>query len=318
MQTRSFKKLDDDSSKKPHNTHLIVETNSSGILYLVDSVDQTKLYKTTDKGKNWSLITTRDENIRVLWHDRTNEKLYLCDCNNNADNNDIDVAYIDLTDDSINSLGTLNEGAGEKLYAMDIFIIVGQVYLFVIVDGVLGQSRVYSVDAPGFTEIDATANNPPLGISYSAIISGVAYWVYDYVGDNIVIIKFDNPNLSNLHNEGNFQGGAVDNLRGLASDNSDILYFILEDTDDNKNYLCTYVITSDTFTQLAEYNVALMLDRNNSGIAPNEFEKGFGISDQKVYEIKPRRGGVRVLQNLSAQLGVKQIKWITDNFLYAE
>ena len=314
MQHRRFKALSIVSAKKPFNTHLWVET-SAGVLWLVDSLDQTKLYKSTDKADNWTLIDTTDNEIRALWLDDGNDKLYYCDCDNANDNNDIDVNYIDLTDDSINSLGTLNEGAGEKLFALDIFLIAATIYLFVIVDGVLGQARVYSVDDPGFTEIDAVASDPPLGISHTAIIGTKAYWVYDFVGNSINILKFDNPNLSNLETQANFQGGTSDNLRGLASDNSDVLYMVLEDTDDNKNYLCSYAITADTFTQLAEYNIALMLDRNNVGTVPNEFEKGFSIdSTETVYEIRPRKGGVRILQNMSAITDAVIIA-ITDNFL---
>ena len=102
------------SAQKPDNTHLFIETNSSGILYLVDSVDNTKLYKSIDKGDNWSLIETRTYDIVAFWHDRTNERLYAATGDRSAKvgSDDFEAFYVDLTDDSIIEVGAHNDANG--------------------------------------------------------------------------------------------------------------------------------------------------------------------------------------------------------------
>ncbi|KKK46823.1 hypothetical protein LCGC14_3161400 [marine sediment metagenome] len=50
-----FKALGITSARKPVHTHLFIEI-SNGNIYIVDSVDSTKIYKSTDKGENWKYV----------------------------------------------------------------------------------------------------------------------------------------------------------------------------------------------------------------------------------------------------------------------
>ena len=102
--------------------------------------------------------------------------------------------------------------------------------------------------------------------------------------------------------------------RGSAYDGSDNIYFVGNKDGDGLNYLLRYNITGNSITALSVYNIALQLDRNNRATIPNELEKAFGISNEIVYEIKPRRGGIIQLQDLNGSAGGNIIA-ITDNFL---
>ena len=64
------------NSKKPQNTHLFHEMNSSASLYLVDSSDNTKWLKTTDEGITVSTAYTCEANITKSAPDRTNGYVY--------------------------------------------------------------------------------------------------------------------------------------------------------------------------------------------------------------------------------------------------
>ncbi|KKL64861.1 hypothetical protein LCGC14_2160750, partial [marine sediment metagenome] len=68
------------SAIKPENTHLWWETDNLGTIYAVDSTDNRNLYKTTNKGSTWNLITTRTKNIARAYPDLTNGVIYFIDC----------------------------------------------------------------------------------------------------------------------------------------------------------------------------------------------------------------------------------------------
>jgi len=121
------------SAKLPQNTHLWTET-SAGVLYLVDSTDNTKLYKSTDKGDNWTQVDCdpddiyggandkeRPKKIARSWYDRVNDYIYFVDCN--YDRTTSYVWYIDLSDDSIVEV----DSAPDNIY--DVFIIGTKVFM---------------------------------------------------------------------------------------------------------------------------------------------------------------------------------------------
>jgi len=109
------------------------------------------------------------------------------------------------------------------------------------------------------------------------------------------------------------------NRRSIAYDNDDILFYVLQKISDAKYYLQSYKISTSTNTEIAKYNIALMLDRNNSGVIPNAYEKGFEIGGTKMYQIMPKTGKVFLIQDISVSPGFAEgsyIVAITDNFMF--
>jgi len=106
-----------ENNKYPQSLHLTIET-SNGYLYFVDSADNTKVYKTIDKGITVTQVDidpndvsgdnkSRLTKIQAMWYDRTNERIYMIDCDNNflADQF-LYCCYIDLSNDSVIELGS--------------------------------------------------------------------------------------------------------------------------------------------------------------------------------------------------------------------
>ncbi len=105
-----FKALGITSTKIPQNTHLWVES-AAGNLYLVDSIDNTKIYKSLDKGAIQTQLDidpgnawggdnkSRPKNIVALWYDRTNSKIYFLD--SDKDGTDSHIFTMDLSDDTV-------------------------------------------------------------------------------------------------------------------------------------------------------------------------------------------------------------------------
>lgn len=80
--------------------------------------------------------------------------------------------------------------------------------------------------------------------------------------------------------------------RTITYDNSDVISFTL--FYDPDYYYCTYSIGGDTFTKKGEYDIILMLDRNcdtSNDIGFNT-EKGFSLTEDKVYQISKSRGNL--------------------------
>ena len=319
MQHRRFKDLGIVSAQKPKNTHLFIET-SDGTLWLADSVDAAKLYYSTDKGDNWTLKTTRVDKIKMFYYDRINERVYAVD-GTTADASSSRQFYIDTTDKSITE-GDLAGGNDEMLD--------------IIWDGTRAFSIKFNRIGAGAGEVDFFARefNSVFSDSHATgdifdaknydmtpgiVISGFYWFLYWHEdNNNVELWKYEIANNGWTKMETSTAGIKIStnkSQQGFAYDGSDVLYFVLYDTGDSKHYLYTYIITTDTLTKKGVYNISLMLDRNNSAITPNEFEKGFSIgASETVYEIKARRGGIRILQNM-ADITDAVIIAITDNFL---
>ena len=86
----------------------LVET-ATDVLYIVGTYNE--IYKSIDKGANWTLIDTRDGAIWALFFDRPNDKLYIL--NDKGLGNG--VGYIDLTNDSIVEIGGQISATGVRI-----------------------------------------------------------------------------------------------------------------------------------------------------------------------------------------------------------
>jgi len=105
---------------------------------------------------------------------------------------------------------------------------------------------------------------------------------------------------------------------GISYDDIDTLYFVLQDTGDSKNYLHTYEITDDNLTKGGEYNIALMLNRNTdqNNDQPFNLEKGFHLTDRKIYQIASSKGRLFKIADLTTELADGTIVGITDSYMF--
>ena len=323
MQHRRFKDLGITSTKKPFNTHLWWEHSTYGLI-LVDSGDQTKLFISTDKGDNWSEIDLSDNinsyKIQSGWLDGNDLWLVMCDNDGTAD--DFEVCFIELDDSNDCNPIAVSVGADvNTVYAHDIFKIGTDIFVL------NGEERagleyfvVWDVDTNPFVEKDDTRKGVADGINimtYGVVVGTTAYWMLTVTGDtNLLVTRYLHATTT-VEVKSQFDDYYLDpniEYKGLSYDGVNSIYGIVKFDTDAKYYLMNYSIDDD-YTPKGEYNIVLMLDRNNVGTVPNEFEKGFSIdSTETVFEITPKRSGIRVLQNM-ADITDAVIIAITDNFL---
>ena len=329
MKHRRFQDLSIVSTKKPFNTHLWWEHSTYGFL-MVDSADQTVLLFSTKArllvdGSDWDIVDLSDNansyKIQSGWLDGNDLWLVMCDNDGTAD--DFEVCFIEFDDSNdCNPIGVLVGANADTVYAGDIFKIGSDIFVFNYeVRGANKYLVIWDVDTAPFTE-KAKVEVSYFGSTgfYKNVVTGTIYYGIIYIpalGD-IYAIVYDNSIPSILFKVNQLEDYEIPTNKsqaGASYDDSNLIYFVAKQTADGKNYLVSYSITGDSFTVLSEYDIALMLDRNNSATVPNEFEKGFSIgASEIVYEIKARRGGVRVLQDMSVITDAVIIA-ITDNFL---
>lgn len=335
MKYHRFKALGITSSKKPQNTHLWFELDS-GMLYLVDSVDNTKIYYSADKGLSWTQLDidpsntsgdnkSRDHKIQSAWHDRGNSIIWFIDCENDGIQVDFDVWKLDYsgseTAPSITEIGTSVAG-GICHIVYDIFVIGTNTYASVYeleadADTVL---KIYDVDTAPFTLKDSITHSPVniwVNAGMSVVISDKAYFIaHRLTGLTMYMMIYDATG-NTLTTHDSFAGyfiGANKSFASLAYDGRNIIHSTAYKDADGLYYSFEYDITADDWsggTSLT--NVALMSDRNCPGVAPNEMEKGFGITNETVYEMRYSRSGIMLLQDCS-DLTDANIIAITDNF----
>lgn len=311
-----------DTTKKPFNTHLFVEA-SDGDFYLVDSADQTKLYKSDDEGASWDLITTRTQKIQSCWYDRTNEKIWFVDCDQQA--NAFDVWNLTLSNDSVTSVGSSSGANAGTVDVMDIFRIGTDTFVinFETRDASTDIFVVWDVDATPFVEKDTEEFPDAIPSKYSrGVVSGNIYYGYNnyYFADpaylRCSVVKYDNtgPTISILSplTDAGYDIPDDENQKGCAFDNDDLIYLILKKSADSKNYLWKYSISGTSWIEICEYNIALMLDRNTaSGI----YEKAFHITNPYIYQI--HRAYANLFKIGKTDTGDTLIG-ISDNFLFVE
>ncbi|KKL17472.1 hypothetical protein LCGC14_2485240, partial [marine sediment metagenome] len=326
MQYRRWTPLGITSAKKPKYTYLQIE--DSGNLIAVDSIQPLFLMKSIDKGDNWSNIEERTSNndlILGMWHDVGANRLYCCSISGAGPTQY--AFYVDLSDDSITEFGSTptSTTTEDTNQGRDIFKIGSTFYMTnqiqTAVGGVHMEIRVYKYDAGWVLDasisLDGIANLAPSPKPVVVIGTDAYFFVRNALGANtLYLVKFDStvPSLTKLYTTTTYDR-PTPNLQPLAYDGNNLIYAVLTKT--GTNHLMTWNITSSSITELAPYDVALQLDRNNRGTVPNEFEKGFDITTKIIYEIKARRGGLILLQDMSSLLS-GNIVAMTDNFFFAD
>ncbi len=301
-----FKALGITSTKKPFNTHLWWEM-SNGDLLLVDSTSQTDLLISDDKGANWNTVSTgsfsggkitRTQNIQMGWQDRDDDKIWFVDCDNDGVDNTFTVWYLTISTYILTEVDDKVETTA--IYVYDINKRDGKIEVVLReVNFDNHRIRFYDVDQSPFTETYSVNLNTPWALTTMVVIGTTSYGVLDH-STNLRYLTFDGTIVQLKVVKLNYSLPASMNQWGHAYDNIDNLYFSGVRDADGLTYLIKYNISGNVISAGAEYNIALMLDRNNIGTIPNESEKAFGISNEIVYEITTRKGGILQLQDCSA------------------
>ena len=304
----------------PQNTHLIIETTL--YLFYVSADDNTEFWKYIKATGNDAIVDMnpggsdkRDHKIQALWNDGTH--IWGVDCDNDGTADDFDVWKLEIVDDTLTEIGTSAGADVNTVYVYDIFKIGSDVFVLNVEDrATVELAVVWDVGSAPFVEQDTLGGNPGTPITFGVVIGTKAYFISGPVIFCGLII-YDNsiPSLAYSSNLGGHVIVADRNLHSIAYDGNDLLYFISENTGDNKNYLVIYSIGEDSFVVKSEYNVALMLDRNNIGAPPQspyEFEKAFHITEPNVYQISKGKYHLLKIQQLTSDYTIKAI---TDKYL---
>ncbi len=338
MEQYRFKDIGITSTKAPFNTHLIWVHATYGII-MVDSTDQTVLLHSTIARllidpSDWSIVDISDNanSYKIQAGSLDENDLWLVSCDNDGTADDFEVFFIEFDDSNDCNPIDVSTGADvNSVYAWDI-IKVGASF-FVI------NAEEHAADAPNVARIMSwnVTNNPfvidteealatgansnDYEFSYSVVIGTDVYLMIAFSPSTIAGVIIWDSAINDFAPGAQFAGNADlpddRNSWSLAYDGINFISCVFKDLDDgNKNKLGVYSITGDSWEELGVYNIALQLDRNNAGTVPNELEKGFGLSDEMVYELKPNKGGIIQLQDLSSQLS-GNIVAITDTLLFA-
>ena len=333
MKKYEFVDLEIDSTKYPFNTHLFWEHSTYGI-FMVDGTDQTVLLHSTIArllidGSDWDIVDLSDNTnsykIQSGYLDGNDLWLIMCDNDGTAD--DYEVCYIEFDDSNdCNPVGVSTLGDINTIYAYDIIK--------------MGDGNFYSLSRNlrsgglPFSDIDIVTTAPFVHKSHFnnalddmsfAVATGsttfihtqhntdfdiILVYEYDTGTENLTILSINLPRPTNYTLPPRSQ-------TALAYNDLNIIYFVAQKDSDSKFYLWTYNISEDEFVEVGEYNVALMLDRNNNKTSPTELEKAFGLVDKNVYELKPIGGTISKFQDMSVLLAT-DIIGITDNYLIAD
>ena len=331
LQTRTYQDLGIDSTKRPFNTHLWWEHSTYGII-MVDSTNQTVLLQSTKArllvdGSDWTTIDLSDNtnSYKIQAGSLEGNDLWLVMCDNDGTADDFEVCFIELDDSNdCNPIGVSAGADINTVYAHDIFKL-GSNILVMESEERTAQTHivVWDVDtAPNITEVHNRnyVAQHIFSLSFGVVVGTGFYFSLDSnLSTNFSLFKYDSAGGigAALAAISGFNLPSNGSQKGLSYDGIDTIFYIANKIADGLNYLYAYSVTDDINVDLGVYNIALMLDRNNEGVFPNELEKGFGISNEITYEIKARRGGIIQLQDLSALLTTNIIA-ITDNFLMVD
>ena len=320
MKYYNYTDLEITSSIKPRYMHLLIETNSAGTLYTVDINNHNIVAKTTDKGANWTTVETRTAGHAIIsaWHDRANEVIYFVE--RDATSDGIVCFQLDYgSSDTITEFGSIPTGGGGEIFnPMDLFMISTNLYVSISHDDGGGNKtlEIYKWVDPNWV-LDATwvGARTSQAAGYVAVIGSLAYMIgFDYTGFNgdihVLVYSDAGNSLTSLEQVTNNDDKQLANTqyRALPYDGNDVLYWILWDKGESKYYLYYYSITNDTATQLGEYNVCLMLDRNTNGVQ----EKAFHATEYKIYQIQENKVQLNLISTPSTDAVFFSI---TDTFL---
>ena len=311
----NYTNLEITSAKNPADTHLFFET-SAGILYLVDSGDRTKFYKSIDKGDNLTQVDvdpdnssgdnkSRDFGTFIAWHDRTNTIIYLVDLDTVGD--DLYMWKIDYPTDTVTDLGSISK---TDIIPHDIFIIGSDLFVFAYhKNGAQDQFEIFKWVDPNWVSQD-TQNLANLYFGNLGVVIGNLFYFRgeDAANDETYMYSYTHATttIAQLLDVGNFDNPDETSQGGMTYDGNNLISFIVKDGADHK--LVTYNISGNSASLGGIYNIALMLDRNTaSGVQ----EKAFHLTNYEVYQIKE---GSTQLYLIAVPDTGEVIIAITDNF----
>lgn len=314
MEVKGYEDLGIISSKKPANTHLWIEVNSSGIIYMVPSGDLDNMYKSIDKGETWSnsLGYSAGYDFQILSPDLANDKIYFMVFE--SDDEAFLIGYVDLTDDSFNIITSFSGG-----YNGEDVLYIGATWRWTFTFDVVSTGRknlLFWEDSPGSDGKDmGLYAGRTHEMSYlTGDGSDKAYYLWQWSNENVELWRYDETvgTVVELQDLGANTVLVPKDQRAITYDGNDVLSFIVQDSGDSKFYLWTYSITDDITTKHGEYNVALMLDRNT---APGILEKAFSITvgDYRVYQLHDiLTSQLHLIYKVDSDADIIAI---TDNFL---
>lgn len=277
-------------------------------IYMVDSVDDTLLLKSTDKGDSWSTVRDDATSYERVYYNPSSEIAYLF-------MSDGEMDKIDCSDDTYTAsyrspLNTPNV----------IYDVTFEDHAFYLYEDV-GDAKLVYMNFSAAPVTEGVENMGTVGVrtykmSQCAWDTGDEFpWVYflwKWSDENVELWKCRAGVFTQLKDCGSNTDIPAENQWGIAYDNDDIVFFVLKDTSDSKFYFYTYVISTNTLTKGYEANINFMLDRNNSGTLPNDQEKAFHTSSYYVYKIRPRRTGFYKLGEVSTDAAIIAI---SDTYL---
>ena len=308
MQQRRFKATGNTISVVPTDTSLTVETATDTLYYVNAALDD--IYKTDDKGATNSRVYDGGNTIQNMWWDQDNSLLYWVE-NTNVAGGDLIVKYIDLSNDSVTTIGTFNNGAASDLLDSDICLAAGGT-IFLTTFNAFDIIVAHWGGAAWVIDDTQTLSNPQSIYNLFKISDTQWYFgVHNHDPPQFVTMLFYDNAFPAIVKRDDIAGEEATQT-GMAWDGDNIVQLIVKIGGVDK--LVNYNITENVLTEIATFAIVFQLDRFNSGTVPNEFEKAYGKTSKIIYEIKPRRGGIIQLQDMSATLANNPVA-ITDNFL---
>lgn len=315
MEYRNFKNLGyTDAGYSPYYNHVLWEKESNDYLYLVDAIDKKKIYRSINRGETWAQMSfTTSTNIRVGVFSTTNNRIELmCPSGVNCG-----IYYADLTNNWILSTVNVNNAQG-----IDVFEYSNNHYFmyFLAAGGnlYLNLYKVYPTLSIIKTQLIGVISGRTYSASFTIVNGTKVYFLFQWSNGNPIVYQynFSGNTFTALEDCGSSKTifNLIDNQRGLSYDGSDLLYFIIEDTGDNKKYLHSYSLSGDTVVKGGEYNVSLMLDRN----AWSAIEKAFHLTNREVYQIGSSRHYLNYISNLKELVADGTIIGISNNYLFLE
>ena len=322
----------------PEDMHLTLETSTA--LYYMKAhgfAEEPQLWKYTiatgtdaqldadpddDSGDNKS----RDNKTHTTsaWHDRGNDEISFIEIFVGAADSGLGVFKLDITNDIVTDIGDYRAGVAGRFLSetCDIFKVDGEyrAHMFYF-DGANLNSSIWDVDAAPFSELATGANEGGTIHQYFGVVIGSLY--YSFTGNAAKITPMNFNNGTDTYTEGTptaayglpIAVSVEPNKLGVAYDEDDILYLIGKKVADSKYYLLAYSITEDSFTEIGEYNISPMIDRNTIGTSnsPWEHEKAYHVIDDYVYSFARNRKHLFKIQDLA--ISGATIEVVTDKYI---
>jgi len=341
MKLYKFVDTDNDLTNLPVNAHLTIELTSKNLIY-VDSVDETKVYHLdTDSWTETQLDVdpsdtsgdnkSRDLDVQACWHDRDNSIIWFVDCANPGD--DFDVWTLNYssseTSPTATEVGTSTGQDAGTVDVGDIFMISGDVFVVNYEERTsTDYGVVWDVSTSPFVEKDKWGYVDSLYFGFGVVPLGDdKYYTPHYnadVSDRFYIFEYDKSgasiNISTAYLS-NYTAPSDTKLKGVAYDGDDLLYFIANKSADSNDYLISYSISEDSFTEIGVYAIGFQLERNNEGSAPNPTEKAFDIERDattnisRIFMLSLKSGKLNKIQEIERNANIRAI---TDNFIIFE